>query len=49
MDMEPINIAETVLKLWYEESPTRTGAVAYCISAEGLIHLQMVLEDTNQS
>ena len=37
------------MKLWYEESPTRTGAVAYCISAEGLIHLHMVLEDTNQA
>ncbi len=47
--MDPINIAETVLKLWYEESPTRTGAVAYCISSDGLIHLHMVLEDTNQA
>lgn len=43
---EPEEIAEKVLADWVEAKPTRTGAVAYCISAAGLIHLHMVLEDT---
>lgn len=48
-DLEPIQIAESVLDTWIKEKPTRTGAVAYCISADGLIHLHMVLEDSNQA
>lgn len=46
---EPCDIAETVLEAWIKDKPTRTAAVAYCISADGLIHLHMVLEDTNKA
>lgn len=48
-DLEPNEIAEKVLETWTNEHPTRTGAVAYCISESGLIHLHMVLEDSNQA
>ena len=46
---EPQDIAEQVLKEWVKDYPTRTGAVSYCISADGLIHLHMVLEDSNKA
>jgi hypothetical protein len=46
---EPSIIAEKVLEEWVKNHPTRTGAVAYCVSAEGLIHLHMVLEDSNKA
>ena len=46
---EPNEIAEKVLEEWVTDHPTRTGAVAYCISADGLNHLHMVLEDTHMS
>ncbi len=48
-NLEPNEIAETVLEMWISEHLTRTGAVAYCISESGLIHLHMVLEDSNQA
>lgn len=48
-NLEPEEIAEKVLDMWVSEHPTRTGAVAYCVSENGLIHLHMVLEDTNQA
>lgn len=48
-DMKPEEIAEQVLETWVSDHPTRTGAVAYCISADGLEHLHMVLEDSNQA
>ena len=47
-DLKPEQIAETVLEEWIKDQPTRTGAVAYCISADGLKHLHMVLEDSSQ-
>lgn len=46
-DGAPHVVAENVLEMWVSGSPTRTGAVAYCVSAQGLIHLHMVLEDSN--
>ncbi len=46
---EPNEIAEKCLEDWVKESPTRTGAVAYCISSDNLIHLHMVLEDSNKA
>lgn len=46
---EPREIAEKVLEEWIGETVTRTGAVAYCISADGLHHLHMVLEDNNKA
>lgn len=42
----PVEIADKVLEEWIEGNPTRTGAVAYCVSADGLQHLHLVLEDT---
>lgn len=42
-------IAENALDMWVTGYPTRVGAVAYCISADGLIHLHMVLEDSNKA
>lgn len=47
-DLTPEQIAEKVLEEWIKDQPTRTGAVAYCVSAEGLKHLHMVLEDSTQ-
>lgn len=46
---EPNEIAEKVLEQWLQDKPTRTGAVAYCVSALGLHHLHMVLEDSNKA
>ncbi len=46
---EPQEIAEKVLEDWIQDKPSRTGAVAYCISAVGLKHLHMVLEDSNKA
>ncbi|MDR0325090.1 MAG: hypothetical protein LBI19_03220 [Oscillospiraceae bacterium] len=46
---EPHEIAHHALDAWVTDQPTRTGAVAYCISADGLIHLHMVLEDSNKA
>lgn len=41
----PEEIAQSALDLWIDgHTDTRTGAVTYCISAEGLHHLHMVLE-----
>jgi len=48
-DGTPNKIAEKALDEWVLEQPTRSGAVAYCISADGLHHLHMVLEDSNKS
>lgn len=48
-DGEPNEIAEKCLADWICDKPTRTGAVAYCISKDGLKHLHMVLEDSNKS
>ena len=42
---EPTEIAEKVLEMFIGDSPTRSGAVAYCVSAMGLHHLHMVFED----
>lgn len=42
---EPHEVIERLKNEWIEESPTRTGAWAYCISADGLHHIHMVLED----
>ncbi len=46
---DPASMADHALDMWIEDSNTRTGAVAYCISAEGLIHFHMVLEDSNMA
>jgi hypothetical protein len=46
---EPHEIAEQCLAEWVTDHPTRTGAVAYCLSSEGLHHLHMVLEDAQKA
>lgn len=42
----PDEILEKLKNEWVSVSPTRTGAWTYCISAKGLHHVHMVLEDT---
>jgi len=46
---DPPAMAERALEYWIGEHNTRTGAVAFCISADGLKHFHMVLEDSNKS
>lgn len=43
---EPMEIIEKLKEEWIEGYPSRTGAWVYCVSAEGLKHVHMVLEDT---
>lgn len=45
---EPKDIAEQALAVWVDGRSVRSGAVAYCVSAKGLLHLHMVLEDVSQ-
>lgn len=42
----PEEITEQIADKWIAEMPTRTCAVIYCISADGLHHIHAVLEDT---
>lgn len=42
----PQEICNRLRDEWIDGSDTRSGAWAYCISAEGLHHVHMVLEDT---
>ena len=42
----PEEICDFINDAWCSVSVTRTSAVAYCISADGLHHLHMVLEDS---
>jgi len=42
---EPNEIVDRVIDEWIHDCPTRTCAVNYCISADGLHHLHCVLED----
>lgn len=42
----PEEICNTVMHIWCDGSETRTCAVNYCISADGLPHLHCVFEDT---
>lgn len=41
----PQEIVDKLCEEWTASSPTRTGAWVYCISADGLKHVHMVLED----
>ena len=41
----PEEICDKMKQQWIDGSSTRTGAWAYCISASGLKHVHMVLED----
>lgn len=42
----PQEVCERLRDEWITGSDTRSGAWAYCISADGLHHVHMVLEDT---
>lgn len=42
--LEPQQICDSVLNKWIADGDDHTGWVGYCISAEGLHHLHMVLE-----
>lgn len=44
-DGEPHEICEKLKSEWIGDSSTRSGAWAYCVSADGLHHVHMVLED----
>ena len=41
----PQDIVDRLCEEWTSEHPTRSGAWIYCISADGLKHVHMVLED----
>lgn len=43
---DPKECVERILKEWTDEHPTRTAAATFCVSAEGLRHCHMVLENT---
>jgi hypothetical protein len=43
---KPEQIVERLKHEWIQNSNTRSGAWVYCISAEGLRHVHMVLEDS---
>lgn len=42
----PGSIADAIADEWIKDAPTRTCAVTYCISEDGLHHCHAVLEDT---
>ena len=42
----PEEVCNRLRDEWVQDSQTRTGAWLYCISADGLHHVHMVLEDT---
>ena len=41
----PQEVCELLRDEWIQDSQTRSGAWAYCVSADGLHHVHMVLED----
>lgn len=43
--LSPEELCDRVLNMWCSVSDTRAGAVTYCLSARGMPHLHMVLED----
>lgn len=42
---EPNEIVDKLIEEWIKDNPTRTCAMTYCVSPEGLEHVHMVLED----
>lgn len=44
-DGEPQDVLKRLVQRWIEGHPTRSCAMTYCESAEGLRHVHMVLED----
>jgi len=42
----PKEIVEAMIQAWVKDSKTRTCAIAYCISEDGLKHCHAVLEDS---
>ena len=45
-DGEPQEICDNIVAAWVDNNPTRSCAVTYCVSADGLKHCHVVLEDT---
>lgn len=43
---EPQECVDGIVSAWTEENPTRSCAVTFCISADGLRHCHAVFEDT---
>lgn len=43
---DPVECCQKLRDEWITDYPTRSGAWAYCVSAEGLKHVHMVLEDS---
>ena len=43
---EPQEVCDNIVSAWVDGHPTRSCAVTYCVSAEGLKHCHVVLEDT---
>ncbi len=39
-------ILDDLLTIWMDDSPTRSCALTYCVSAEGMPHVHAVFEDT---
>ncbi|MEY8338650.1 hypothetical protein AALB16_11635 [Lachnospiraceae bacterium 62-35] len=42
---EPHEVVDRLIDEWISGSPTRSCAMAFCVSADGLPHIHMVLED----
>lgn len=42
---EPQKVCDDIVKLWVSNSETRSCACVYCVSADGLHHCHIVLED----
>jgi len=43
---DPQQICDKIVSLWTDDFPTRACAVTYCVSADGLRHCHVVLEDS---
>ncbi len=42
---EPHEVVEKLIGMWTDGNPSRSCAMTYCVSAEGMHHIHMVLED----
>ena len=44
-DGEPSEVIDRLISEWISNNPTRSCAMTFCVSADGLPHVHMVLED----
>lgn len=42
---EPADVVDKLISEWVSDKPTRSCAMTFCVSADGLPHVHMVLED----